>query len=147
MLGVYVGRLIINKQWLIISYDWMYNHFFISILFWFVYTYRQQFFLSLYFEGHYVWRYTAVIHVAVCNLGIFYSLSVLFGTEISFKNPLEYEEGRWDIYLVHKWKIKWRSSLIYKIRITNLKISQINRVSDHYNWMKRFKMSKQLHCL
>ena len=73
----------------------MYNHFFISILFWFVYTYRQQcFFLSLYFEDHYVWRYTAVIHVVVCNLGIFYSLSVLFGTEISFKNPLEYEEGR-----------------------------------------------------
>ena len=54
----------------------------------------NNFFLSLYFEGHYVWRYTAVIHVAVCNLGIFYSLSVLFGTEISFKNPLEYEEGR-----------------------------------------------------
>ena len=51
-------------------------------------------FLSLYFEDHYVWRYTAVIHVVVCNLGIFYSLSVLFGTEISFKNPLEYEEGR-----------------------------------------------------
>ena len=51
-------------------------------------------FLSLYFEDHYVWRYTAVIHVVVCNLGIFYSLSVLFGNEISFKNPLEYEEGR-----------------------------------------------------
>lgn len=45
-------------------------------------------------QDHYVWRYTAVIHVVVCNLGIFYSLSVLFGTEISFKNPLEYEEGR-----------------------------------------------------
>ena len=51
-------------------------------------------FLSLYFEDHYVWRYTAVIHVVVCNLGIFYSLSVLFGNEISVKNPLEYEEGR-----------------------------------------------------
>ena len=50
--------------------------------------------LSLYFEGHYVWRNTAVIHVVVCNLGIFYSLSVLFGNEISVKNPLEYEEGR-----------------------------------------------------
>lgn len=45
-------------------------------------------------QDHYVWRYTAVIHVGVSILGIFYSLSILFTTEISSKNPLEYEEGR-----------------------------------------------------
>lgn len=45
-------------------------------------------------QDHYVWRYTAVIHVGVSILGIFYSLSVLFTTEITSKNPLEYEEGR-----------------------------------------------------
>ncbi|KAL9956422.1 hypothetical protein ACROYT_G037896 [Oculina patagonica] len=45
-------------------------------------------------QDHFLWKLTAVTHVGVCILGVFYSLSILITTEIGSKNPLDYEEGR-----------------------------------------------------
>jgi len=41
-----------------------------------------------------LWKLTAVTHVGVCILGMFYSINILIRAEMSSKNPLNYEEGR-----------------------------------------------------
>ncbi|XP_068673765.1 transmembrane protein 220-like isoform X1 [Montipora foliosa] len=41
-----------------------------------------------------VWKWTAIVHLCVCILGILYSVSVLLGNNIDSKNPLKSEEGR-----------------------------------------------------
>lgn len=41
-----------------------------------------------------LWKITAVTHVGICILGMFYSITILIRAEMSSKNPLNYEEGR-----------------------------------------------------
>lgn len=46
-------------------------------------------------QDHLLWKLTALTHVGVCILGVFYLITVLIrAAEISSKNPLNYEEGR-----------------------------------------------------
>lgn len=45
-------------------------------------------------QDQFIWKLTAVTHLSACTFAVLYSLSVLLRTEITSKNPLNYEEGR-----------------------------------------------------
>ncbi|XP_068673769.1 transmembrane protein 220-like isoform X2 [Montipora foliosa] len=59
-----------------------------------------------------VWKWTAIVHLCVCILGILYSVSVLLGNNIDSKNPLKSEEGSFKETAVYLWTVTIAISVV-----------------------------------